>query len=156
MRERARKRSAFTVTTNAAYSGVEFAVQSITLKGVTNVASYTQGYSTSYGTWTGAGTGDYQIFPAVETNFGGTNVDEYNHDFDGEQGNDGTLVSSASILETVPVTMIPQAIVASADADATAGTAAVVGQKFEIVYTIKGTGVASEVVTKTLDLYEML
>lgn len=135
----------FTVSTNEAYSGVNFAVRSITLKDVTNVAEYTQNYSTSYGTWTSAETGDYQIFPAVETDFGGTDKNEYNHDFDIDQVNDGTIVSSTSTLETVPVTMIPQAIVASADA--------VDGQKFEIVYTINGTGVASEVVTKTLDLY---
>lgn len=135
----------FTVKTNAAYSGVNFAVQSITLKDVTNVASYTQNYNTSYGTWESAETGDYQIFPAVETDFGGTDKDEYNHDFDIDRVNDGTIVSSTSTLETVPVTMIPQTIVASADA--------VKGQKFEIVYTINGTGVASEVVTKTLDLY---
>ncbi len=130
----------FTVSTNEAYSGVNFAVRSITLKDVTNVASYTQNYSTSYGTWRSAETGDYQIFPAVETDFGGTDEDEYDHDFDGNQANDGKIVSSTSILETVPVTMIPQNIAQSA-------------QKFEIVYTINGTGVASEVVTKTLDLY---
>lgn len=145
----------FTVKTNAAYSDINFAVQSITLKDVTKTANYVQDYVDNYGAWSETAKGDFKIFPTFKAQ-GAPNDDAYNYIYKPNQevdGIGGKQIKNAGegwILTTQAVTMIPQTLKASAAAQ---GGNAVVGQKFEIVYSIDGTGVASEVVKKTLDIY---
>lgn len=179
----------FAVKTDKEYSGINFAVQSITLKNIYDNAAFTHTYSkeqavenpaegdpttttvySDYGVWgshavTNGGSdrnGVYEIFPATEADFGGTDVNEYDYIFSSNTiktevnaenftGATGKIVTNTTTWTTTPVTMIPQDMkvattnpVAGQDSYASEPT----GQMFEIVYSIKGTGVASEVVTK--------
>lgn len=117
----------FNVTTDKAYNGITFQIQKITLKGINNTASYVQDYADSYGNWTATGAAEYVIFPAEAVN-GGVAADETPKD----------LTNAA--LTTTGVTMIPQTIADNI-------------QKFEIVYKISGTGVATETVTKEVEFF---
>ncbi len=145
----------FKVTTDELYPGITFTVESITLNNVNNQGSYNDG------TWTPEGSGTYIIFPANNANGANaknplntvdddqtTNVDERQMEAEIALTNEANATVNAS-MTTTGVIMIPQDLIAS-----TTGDAAVNGQSFTIVYRIAGTGVASETVTKTVDLYK--
>lgn len=161
----------FTVKTNAAYSGVNFAVESITLKNIKDKANFTHTYASNYGVWGGQDkvSGVFKIFPEDETQYGEqTNSSDYDYDFNNnlKSGETNYNASNATgkiitdqgqgVLTTVPVTMIPQSMVeatlppaAGSDTYASETTA----QVFEIVYTVAGTGVAKEKVVKHVPFY---
>lgn len=145
----------FKVTTDELYPGITFTVESITLNNVNNQGDYEDG------DWTPSGSGSYTIFPAntanganvtnplnIADNDQTTNVDESKMEAEFELTNEANATVNAS-MTTTGVIMIPQELVAS-----TTGANAVNGQSFTIVYRIEGTGVASETVTKTVDLYK--
>jgi hypothetical protein len=124
----------FNVTTDEAYNGITFQIQKITLKGINKTASYVQNYADAYGTWTVANPAEYAeyvIFPAKVAD-GGVAADETPKDL--------TNAANARTLTTTGVTMIPQEILDNT-------------QKFEIVYKISGTGVATETVTKEVEFF---
>ena len=149
----------FKVTTDELYPGITFTVESITLNNVNNQGNYNNG------TWTPSGSGSYTIFPANNAN-GANATNPLNAD-DNDQTNDVdeskmeaefALTNNANAVEkasmtTTGVIMIPQDLVASIPADQNTGAPAVNGQSFTIVYRIEGTGVASETVSKTVDLF---
>lgn len=114
----------FKVTTDKVYDGITFTVESITLNNIKNTADYDDG------AWTPSGSGSYPIFPAAAAN--GAAADEAEIALGSAQG-------QVANMTTTGVTMIPQDLVAA-------------GQSFTIVYRIAGTGVASETVSKTVDL----
>jgi hypothetical protein len=121
----------FNVTTDKAYNGITFQIQKITLNGINNTASYVKDNAASYGNWTATGAAEYVIFPAEAVN-GGVAADETPKDL--------TNAADARTLTTTGVTMIPQEILDNT-------------QKFEIVYKISGTGVATETVTKEVEFF---
>lgn len=124
----------FNVTTDKAYNGITFQIQKITLKGINNTASYVQDYADSYGNWTATGAAEYVIFPAEAVN-GGVAADETPKDL-----TNAANAQTFATLTTTGVTMIPQTIADDV-------------QKFEIVYKISGTGVATETVTKEVEFF---
>lgn len=126
----------FNVTTDKAYTGITFQIQKITLKGINNTASYVQDYADSdpYGDWTATGAAEYEIFPAKADN-GGVADDE-----EAVELTNAANAQTFATLTTTGVTMIPQTI----EDDK---------QKFEIVYKISGTGVATETVTKEVEFF---
>ncbi len=149
----------FKVTTDELYPGITFTVESITLNDVKNQGSYDDG------DWTPSGSGSYTIFPANNAN--GANAKNTLNAVDNDQTNDVdeskmeaeialTNDANATVnasMTTTGVIMIPQNMVASTPAVQNTGAAAVNGQSFTIVYRIEGTGVASETVSKTVDLF---
>ena len=159
----------FTVKTNAAYSGVNFAVEKITLKNIKDKANFTHTYASNYGVWDSQDkvSGVFDIFPEDETQYGEqTNSSDWDYDFNanlksGETNYNasnatGKIITDQVVLTTVPVTMIPQSMgqatlqpVAGTDTYAQEPTA----QVFEIVYTVAGTGVAKEKVVKHVPFY---
>lgn len=124
----------FKVTTDKAYNGITFQIQSITLKDIKNTASYVQDYQDEYGAWTASNPVDYVIFPAKFAD-GGVAADETPKDLTYDPD-----TQTSATLTTTGVTMIPQEILDNT-------------QKFEIVYKISGTGVATETVTKEVEFY---
>lgn len=174
----------FTVKTNAAYSGVNFAVESITLKNIKDKANFTHTYTkeensqtvaSNYGVWgdhaktSGEGNpnGVYRIFPANESNFGESDVDEYDYNFSNNTVKDennaanftgatGKIVTNTTTWTTTPVTMIPQSMdqtTTPPQAGIDTYASEVDAQVFEIVYTVAGTGVAKEKVVKHVPFY---
>ena len=145
----------FNVKTNKPYGAdtqttnddVTFTVQSITLNNINNTANYVHTSTPSYtdtqtkfthGVWGGqAGTVSYPVFPAVKLS--GQNVNG-NPDIGADEA--AKTVNHETSWTTTPVTMIPQTFAADTDHD----------QSFTIVYTIEGKGVATETVSKTVDL----
>ena len=129
----------FNVTTDNPYPGITFTIQSITLNGVANTGAY------SNGTWTATGSDDFLIFPADSDN-GAVLVNP-------SSSSNSTVEDVVALkyeanattvldgMKTTGVTMIPQDLQAST-------------QKFTIVYEVKGKGVATETVTKTVDMYK--
>ncbi len=122
----------FNVKLNAEYTGVTFTLNSITLNDIQNQGVVTSGNLTAKDAST---TTDYVVFPAKATT-----------DENGAPGlpNDQTGTLELSTTATgyttsgiMPVTMIPQDIN---------------GKQITVVYSIEGTGVATETVTKTIDL----
>lgn len=117
----------FTVKLDANYSDITFKLKSITLNNIKNKANITNGIFTN----DASGNASYTVYPAVketETN-GAPNLTD-------NQTADLVIDGSINeITEIIPVTMIPQAF----DQE----------QSFTVVYSIAGTGVASETVTKT-------
>jgi hypothetical protein len=150
----------FNVTTNQVYPGVTFTIKSITLKNVRNNAGYVHTYANASDTWTvdADSKTSYKIFPA-DNNKGANAI---NVDNDGKE-NVIALSYAADAADdafqsmtTTGVTMIPQTMakctteyVAGADAIADEDNA----QMFEIVYSISGTGVATETVTKHIPFW---
>ena len=151
----------FNVTTDKEYSGVTFIVEEITLKNIHNVGNYSNvnlipSYfdsnpaSFKHGSWSNTsvlntGTrGTYTIFPALAAN-GGVADDEV-----------AKTVTNTSGLTTTGVTMIPQDMVEVEDA-VIPGTDTYANQTeaqmFEITYSVEGTGVATETVTKHVPFY---
>ena len=151
----------FNVTTDKEYSGVTFTVEEITLKNIHNVGNYSNvnlipSYfdsnpaSFKHGSWSNTsvlntGTrGTYTIFPALAAN-GGVADDEV-----------AKTVTNTSGLTTTGVTMIPQDMVEVEDA-VIPGTDTYANQTeaqmFEITYSVEGTGVATETVTKHVPFY---
>lgn len=114
----------FKVTTDKVYDGITFTVESITLNNIKNTADYNDG------DWTPSGSYSYPIFPAAAANGAAADEDEIAL---------GSAQGQVTTMTTTGVTMIPQDLVAA-------------GQSFTIVYRIAGTGVASETVSKTVDL----
>lgn len=159
----------FTVKTNAAYSGVNFAVESITLKNIKDKANFTHTYASNYGEWGGHAkvSGVFKIFPEDETQYGEqTNSSDYDYDFDanlksGETNYNasdatGKIITNQVVLTTVPVTMIPQTMVQTTKqpvAGSDTYASEVTAQVFEIEYTVAGTGVAKEKVVKHVPFY---
>lgn len=154
----------FNVKTKEDYgNNVHIAVQRIELHNILNTASYVQDYTDSYGAWTIDNNNtkyDYTqtpVFPASANN-GAAADDVFNHTYSSAQGAqpDGYKIDANTGLTTKGVTMIPQnmnqattPVVLGRDDLANETT----GQMFKIVYSIKGTGVASEVVTKHIPFY---
>lgn len=124
----------FKVTTDKAYNGITFEIQKITLKGINNSASYEQDYQDAYGAWTATGAEEYEIFPA-KADDGGVATDETPKEL-----TNAANAQTFATLTTTGVTMIPQTIADDV-------------QKFEIVYKISGTGVATETVTKEVEFF---
>lgn len=125
----------FTVKTDKAYSNVEFTVNSITLNDIASKATYiykddadgdddTNPWAPAPGEES-----DYQIFPV---NMVSANTPDGSPELQANQA--ATEVTNTSVLTTAAVTMIPQTLA---------------NQSFTIVYSIEGTGVATETVTKT-------
>ena len=110
-----------------AAEGIIVKLKRITLDNVVNQASYSIAVDTYNGTptWRPVATGTYTLFSS-----------------------DAGETVTANGIESTPATVIPQTLTASVANDPN-----VVGNKFTVVYEISGTGVATETVTKTLDLY---
>ena len=145
----------FKVTTDELYPGITFTVESITLNNVKNQGNYNNG------TWAPSGSASYIIFPANTANGAKNtnplnmadndqtpNVDESKMEAEIPLTNNANAAEKAS-MTTTGVIMIPQDVIAS-----TTGNDPVNGQSFTIVYRIEGTGVASETVSKTVDLFK--
>lgn len=144
----------FTVKTNKPYGSdtstnpdddVTFTVKSITLNKVNNNANYAhstlaQSYQDvdskfKHGVWEDqTGQETYTVFPAVKLA-----DDQLNGNPDIQANEVATVVTNTTVLTTTPVTMIPQNLATST-------------QSFTIVYDIAGAGVATETVSKTVDL----
>lgn len=148
----------FNVKTGEAYSGITFTVTDITLNNIKDKANYShttltpsyadqnvnQTTSFTQGVWsnqevtTGANDakGTFNIFPAEKYVSG-----QVENGAPGIDANEAAkVVTDQTVLATTPVTMIPQDLVTAV-------------QSFTITYTISGTGVATETVVKTVDLY---
>lgn len=156
----------FNVKTSEAYSGIIFTVTDITLKNIKDKANYShttltpdyvdQNTSFTQGVWsaqevtTGANDakGTFNIFPAEKYVSG--QVDNGAPGIDANEV--AKEVTDQTVLATTPVTMIPQDLVATVK-DQQSGAVTTAGQSFTITYTISGTGVATETVEKTVDLY---
>lgn len=129
----------FNVTTDQAYPGIKFTIKSITLNGINNSATYNNG------TWSDTdGSTDYSIFPADSDNGAvlvnpDSNSDTVEDEVALVYADDATVVLDG--MTTTGVTMIPQTILQ--------GT-----HKFTIEYKVEGKGVATETVTKTVELYK--
>lgn len=142
----------FTVKTNQAYGAdtqsttddITFTVQSITLNNIKNTANYTHASLTddygdtnskfTHGTWEEQdGNASYIVFPAKKLD--AQDAEDGNPDIQTDETE--TVVTNTTVLNTTPVTMIPQTLAT---------------QSFTIVYTIAGSGVATETVSKTVDL----
>ena len=167
----------FKVTTDKVYPGVTFTVEEVTLKNIKDQGTYTHASLTpsytndpqtsafTHGVWSGqtvmAGEGTFTIFPADTDNGAvvpnGRVMSDTDNTVEKEieltYAANATDASALAEMTTTGVTMIPQILVASTPADQNTGASAVNGQSFTIVYRIEGTGVASETVTKTVDLY---
>lgn len=161
----------FKVTTDVDYgSGIKFTLKSITLKNIKDKADFDHSYAdddtqdqeqyddSHVGIWSNQAFSDqnnkrvYPIFPAT-TNLGAPSD---------EREVEGNIVyvqnvnTADNVFTTTGVTMIPQTMeqcsrpyVAGADNIAEERTA----QMFEIVYSISGTGVADETVTKHIPFW---
>ena len=159
----------FNVTTNQVYPGVTFTIKSITLKNVRNKADYVHTYANpsanppanASDTWTvdaNLSKTSYKIFPA-DNNKGANATNPVNEGKEKEISLIYAADAAADAFQsmtTTGVTMIPQTMaqcstvyVAGADAIANETN----GQMFEIVYSISGTGVADETVTKHIPFY---
>ena len=151
----------FNVTTNQVYPGVTFTIKSITLKNIRNKADYDHTYANPSDTWTVVADSktSYKIFPADDTK-GAHAINTL--DNNGKENEisltyaPNAAADAFQSMTTTGVTMIPQTMaqcstvyVAGADAIA----AETNGQMFEIVYSISGTGVATETVTKHIPFY---
>ena len=157
----------FNVTTDKAYPGVTFTVEKITLKNIINTATYTNRNLTSAGTyangtWSSESADEitsfdsYPIFPAT-TNNGAPATEEEKELLSVDTDSDGTIEDSEiASMTTTPVTMIPQQMIKAAIAPV-AGQDTYAGkigyQMFEIVYSIKGTGVAAEQVVRNIPFF---
>ena len=155
----------FKVTTLEDYgTGITFTLNSITLKNIKNKADFDHSYAddntqdqypdSHVGIWSNqeivAGVDPYIVFPAQISK--GATADQspsaitYVAD----------AVNSNEVFTTIGVTMIPQNM-AQCSTKYVAGEDAIAretaGQMFEIVYSISGTGVADETVTKHIPFY---
>lgn len=145
----------FSVTTDDVYSGVKFTVEEITLKNIVSNGTYT---CNNVGTeaWAAATSpekDDYTIFPA-NTDNGAETENDVENNVEKPLVIDYTTnapAQTATVVTTTGVTMIPQNMtqtqipyVAGSDALESEGNA----QVFMIKYSISGTGVAKETVTK--------
>ena len=166
----------FNVTTDKVYPGVTFTVENIQLKNIKNTADYAHSTLTpsyvntsgafTHGVWTnqevtsGNG-GPYVIFPA-DTDNGAVFAEDR-----ATVTTDNTLEAAIALayaenatelvsMTTTGVTMIPQNMV-KATTTAVAGqdsyAAETAGQMFMITYSISGTGVAVETVTKHVPFF---
>lgn len=149
----------FNVTTDKVYPGVTFTVESIKLENVKNTGDYTHSnlipsYDFTSGTFTHGewenqevmdNSEPYVIFPAT----GESEVEL-------AYATDATSSTPLEVMTTTGVTMIPQNMVqVTTDVTAGADTYAnqTVAQMFEITYSIEGTGVATETVTKHVPFF---
>ena len=134
----------FNVKPSQDYQGVTFTVKKITLNNIKNKGDYNN--KTAPGEWTTTtdmNEGGYVIFPAVK--FSAATLDGAPIDAD----ENAIQITTADDLVTEPVTMIPQALVASVVNSE--GETEVKGQSFTIEYTIAGDNVANETVVKTIE-----
>lgn len=115
----------FEVSTSEAYSGITFTVTDITLSGIGNKATYTNGSWVTPSTTTG----NYNVFPQEPYSTTNTDGSPALTTVETEK-----VVTNTTTLTTTGVTMIPQTI---------GGT-----QKLTITYKISGDTVADEVVVK--------
>ena len=158
----------FNVTTNQVYPGVTFTIKSITLKNIRNKAGYVHTYEPQAPNVPDVWTVDndinsrcsYKIFPA-DNNKGANATNPVDNASKIENEISLSYAANAAAdafqsMTTTGVTMIPQTMaqcstvyVAGADAIANETN----GQMFEIVYSISGTGVATETVTKHIPFY---
>lgn len=150
----------FSVTTDNVYPGVKFTVEEITLKNIVSNGTYT---CDNVGTeaWAAATTPaktNYTIFPA-DTDNGAISENTVVNTEEQPLVIDYTTnapAQTATVVTTTGVTMIPQDMtqtqipyVAGSDALANESNA----QVFMIKYSILGTGVATETVTKHIPFY---
>ena len=118
----------FTVNANVG-TDITVTLNSIKLNHVTNKADYSSNLTNNViANWSSKGTGSYTIYPV------GTQV--------------AKPIPTDGITSTA-ATMIPQTLNATVKTGETISTQ---GQQFEVEYTIGGTGVAHETVTKKIDL----
>jgi hypothetical protein len=152
----------FNVTTNQVYPGVTFTIKSITLKNVRNNADYVHTYANASDTWTvdPDSKTSYKIFPA-DDNKGANATNPVDNASKKENVISLTYAPDAAddafqSMTTTGVTMIPQTM-AECSKEYVAGADAIAydtnGQMFEIVYSISGTGVATETVTKHIPFH---
>ena len=146
---------------DASYPNVDFNFTSIRFNNVITEADYSNttlvpNGTYAAGTWTNPTKTTFNIFPvqkyteSVTTGAPGIDADETAIVLHTDR-RDANLAKVT--FSTTPITMIPQTLVATvADNPETAGTnEAVAGQSFTINYTISGTGVATETISKTFD-----
>lgn len=162
------------IADEALYPNVDFTIHSITLNNILCGATYsyaneTDGEDNTKAWVTTDQKASYRIYPATTLTNLGTDAEPVNNMNDAPAlvnvdnnettevtvvlETDNAAVSSKSkpgrSFSTTPVTMIPQALTASVASDDPASV--VNGQSFTVVYTISGTGVATETVEKTFD-----
>ena len=158
----------FKVTTDVDYgSGIKFTLKSITLKNIKDKADFDHSYAdddtqdqeqyddSHVGIWSHQAFSDqnnkrvYPIFPAT-TNLGAPSDER------AVEGNIVFVQDVNTAFTTTGVTMIPQDM-AQCSTKYVAGQDKIAdeteGQMFEIVYSISGTGVADETVTKHIPFY---
>lgn len=151
----------FNVTTNQEYPGVTFTIKSITLKNIRNKAGYVHTYANASDTWNvdADSKTSYKIFPADNNDnigaYATNSVD--NNNIEAEIPLEYTVGDNdLPSMTTTGVTMIPQTM-AQCSTEYVAGQDKIanetVGQMFEIVYSISGTGVATETVTKHIPFW---
>lgn len=152
---------------DASYPNVDFNFASIGFNNVITAADYSNttlvpNGTYAAGTWTNPTKTTFNIFPvqkyteSVTTGAPGIDADETAivlHTDNREATAEKEASQAKVTFSTTPITMIPQTLVATvADNPETAGTnEAVAGQSFTINYTISGTGVATETISKTFD-----
>lgn len=159
----------FKVTTDEDYgSGITFTLNSITLKNIKDIADFNHSYAddntqdqypdSHVGVWSNQDFSGqnprrtYPIFPAAVNQ--GAPSDE--RVVEGNIVYVSDVNTANNVFTTTGVTMIPQDMAQCstkyvAGQDAIANETA--GQMFEIVYSISGTGVANETVTKHIPFY---
>ena len=119
----------FVVKSNLTDNNVAFTLNSIKVKHVTSKADFSSNCTDNVVTnWSEVDEGEYTIFPV---------------------GTQTATAISAEGITTTAATMIPQDLIATVK---TGDEVTTQGQQFEVQYTISGTGVAHETVTKTIDL----
>ena len=134
------------IADNETYPGVDFEVESITLNGIVNEATYTytdENPNNKVAGWTPVTTaGTYPVYPATTTGDNNapalvnadTGTTEVNVILETDAVTPATKTNPGRTFSTTPVTMIPQTLQ---------------NQSFTIVYNVSGKGVADEQVTKT-------
>ena len=151
----------FNVTTDVPYPGVTFTIEKIALKNVRDEATYASDAwtVTNDSRYEGTNNEGYVIFPADTDNGAILSNSPDNTDNTVEAEISLQYASNANELlsmTTTGVTMIPQTM-AQCSTEYVAGSDAIAaetfGQMFEIVYSISGTGVAKETVTKHIPFW---
>lgn len=165
----------FKVTTDKVYPGVTFTVEEVTLKNIKDQGTYTHASLTpsytndpqtsafTHGTWSDqsimTGKGVFTVFPADTDNGAvvpnGRVMSDTDNTVEKEialtYAVDATDASALAEMTTTGVTMIPQDMVVATTTPAPGVDSykdEITGQMFMIKYSISGTGVAEETVTK--------
>ena len=149
----------FSVTTDNVYPGVNFTVEEITLKNIVSNGTYTYDNvgTEAWAAATSPEKDEYTIFPA-DTDNGAVTTNAVENTVEKPLVIDYTTSTPAqpATVTTTGVTMIPQDMTQT-QISYVAGSDALEGesdaQVFMIKYSISGTGVAKETVTKHIPFY---